>query len=99
MGEVGDDRDVDRGAACLPDGGMVDKFVDLEGDQERGDDDGEVFGPELIEPEADALDKLNASVNQRERARDPKLMDPQLVQPNDQGVEEMAVEGRARRHA
>jgi hypothetical protein len=34
------------------------ELVELERDQQRGGDDGQVFGPELIEPKGDTLDRL-----------------------------------------
>ena len=52
-GEVGDDRDVDRDPDRLDNTRRAGQLVQLERDQQRGRDDDEVLGPELVEPEAD----------------------------------------------
>jgi hypothetical protein len=41
-------------------------LVQLEGDQQRGRDQGHVLGPKLVEPEPDSFDQLESAVSERD---------------------------------
>ena len=54
----------------------------------EGGDHGQVLGPELIEPEADALDQLERAVADRGEAGDPQLVRVQAMQARNDAVQE-----------
>src|SRR5206468_4017137 len=87
-GEVEDDQQVDEDAAGFPEAGADRELVELEGDEQRGGDHGQVLGPELVEPEADALDQLERAVAERGQPGDPQLVRVQVMQARDDAVEE-----------
>src|SRR5204862_8157466 len=88
-GEVEDDQHVDEDPAGLPDAGADRELVELEGDEQRGGDHGQVLGPELVEPEADTLDQLERAVAERGDAGDPQFMRVDAVQARDDSTEEV----------
>src|SRR3954451_23713657 len=88
-GEVEDDQHVDEEPAGLPGAGANRKLIKLEWDQHRGGDHGQIFGPYLVEPEADSLDQLERAVPERDDPGDPQLVCVQAVQADDDPVEEV----------
>ena len=54
--------------------GFVSERVQLEGDQQRGRDQGPVLGPKLVEPEPDSFDQLESAVSERGERDDSQLV-------------------------
>src|SRR3954453_3723200 len=88
-GEVDDDERVDDDPAGLPDARVDGELVQLERNQERRRDDGQVLCPETIAPQTDTLDKLENAVGERSDAGDAQLMRAQAVQAVDQPAKEV----------
>lgn len=66
--QVGDDGDVEGQDGDFDGCGAVEDFVDFDGDERRGDDDGEPFGPALFEPEANAFGEEERCIEEADQA-------------------------------
>ena len=66
----------------------MNELVQLEGDEQGRRDHREVLRPDLVEPEAGALDELEHAVPEREERRDPHLRGVQVVEIGDRPVEQ-----------
>ena len=89
--EVRDDRDVDREPAGFPDARSARELVELERDQERGRDGGQVLRPQLVEPEPHSFDELESAVGDGDDPGCQKLVCTQVVQAKNDVVEERSV--------
>ena len=69
---------------------MAHQLVQLERDQERGRDDRQVLGPELVEPQSRSLDQLEQPVPECEQRGDAYLRRVQVVEVDDDPVQEWA---------
>src|SRR3954453_12555001 len=90
VGEVRDDRDDHDDSSRLPDTRTVHDLVELERRQKRWRDYSQVLSPELVEPEAGALDPLEHAVTDRDNRGDAQLGGVQVMKIGDYAVEEGA---------
>src|SRR6478735_3036156 len=87
--QVDDDHHVDEQPTRFPKARTDRELVEFERNQQRGDDQSQIFGPELIEPQTDSLDQLDGAETERGDARDPQLMRTQAMQTRDDRMEEV----------
>ena len=80
--------DVDGDPTGLEQTWLENELVQLEGDEQRSRDQGQVLSPELVEPKADALDELERAVADRRDAGDEHGPSVEAVQPDDDPVQE-----------
>src|SRR5690348_2972814 len=87
VGEVRDDRKIHDDSSGLPGTRAVHELVELEREQERGRDHRQVLGPQLVEPQAGALDQLEHPVADRDNRGDAQLGGVEVMKIGDDAVE------------